>query len=89
MSEVDVAERVEQSTAPPKRWFNWWFSHNTDGAPWDDGDTTNPVNDPTPYPSKDVAEAIADRQWDKCLKNPNAHVDGLTYMGAWPEGERP
>jgi hypothetical protein len=73
---------------PAKRWFNWWFSHGqSDNGPWRCGDQSNPQHDPTPYPSKDAAETVANAQFEKMRVDQGPWL--LTYLGAYPEGERP
>ena len=80
--------RTEKVTAPPKRWFNWWFSHGeSDEGPWRDGDQSNPQPDPTPYPSRDAAETVANAQVEKMRVDQGPWL--LTYLGAYPEGQKP
>lgn len=87
---IDLDLKTERVSEPPKRWRNWWFSHGAgDEGPWREGcdDQSNPQADPTIYPSKDAAEAVADHQVEQmgAAQGPSL----LTYLGAYPEGERP
>lgn len=91
---LDIVESDDTNPStvkePAKRWRNWWHSMGDNpSGPWRDGDQENPQCDPTPYPSKDVAEQKADEQLEKMLATPHANAELLVYLGAFPEGERP
>lgn len=88
LRDEDLRTEREAKEAPPKRWRNWWFSHGDgDEGPWRDGDQSNPQADPTVYPSKDAAESVANAQLEKMRVDQGPWL--LTYLGAFPEGERP
>lgn len=85
---------VEPAREPARRWRNWWLSPRSRGVTLhakcsDCGADLAPIpaNTPTPdhcmiYPSRDVAETAAIR-W---VMHPK---QAATYLGAFPEGERP
>lgn len=88
---TDVLDNPETrgATKPAQRWWNWWFSHGDDsnGGVWRDGDATNPACDPTAYPSRDAAETVANDQLERMRLDQGPFL--LTYLGAFPDGERP
>lgn len=83
---VDAPERVKK-TAPPTRWRNWYRAlraFNVAGKFVAAGQKY--CADKT-WPSKEIAEAKA----DKSSRNPDmpSGTGAATYIGAFPDGERP
>lgn len=76
-------ERVK----PAKVWRNWWIApddgEDQDGNPIAKGERFK--GDET-YPSKEIAEQ---RAFDGDTRDSFTGLDVLTYLGAFPDGERP
>lgn len=75
----------EPMKKPAKAWRNWWVALKKSHA---DGQWRNPGEPyPAPYvwPSKEIAEQKA----ATCQAATSPNWGPYTYLGAFPEGERP
>ena len=81
---VDAPER-ETLREPSKRWLNWW-DYEVRTRCRHCGLPRGPGLAPTcaVFPSKDTAESRAALTVER-----NGPLAGWTYVGAYPEGERP
>ena len=86
LRDADLQTEREVAREPAKRWRNWWRAHVHTSTQcihcgawrqFNPGDTY--AQHCRAHPSKDVAESVAASLW-----HPRR-----TYLGAYPEGERP
>ena len=85
---ADLNPKAEAKTEPAKKWFSWWRTRRDVRLEHPSGTThlgPNTVFVCGPYPSKDAAhtealEVIAENAWNS---------EGVSYLGSYPEGERP